>query len=509
MHSLAVLLVVWFATGAALVRQQPLESLPNSPSYAGRLGEPQEKAPRPARATCTADATLGLEAGPITPAIRTRLAIPADVTGVVVTHVFDGGPAALAGVRPDDVVVAVAGNPVATECALVGDAWNRECDDTIVVAWRGGQSRALVLALTNAMPMVASRCEAGDARACYRQAWLQWSRDQSPDGRKSALSLYERSCQAGSAEGCAHYGVALGEASAPVARQREAFDRACTLRDGSGCAHLAYLYATGDGVMQDHARATDLYEQACTLGDPMGCYNVGLNYENGRGVSRDDRRAVAAYELGCDGGSPMACTNLGGLLRSEALGKPDPVRAVQSWQRGCDGSACQGPNLLGCVNLARAFRDGIGGPADPGRAVDLLGAVCDNSIDNAVPAATQQVKACALLGGMHLAGTAPSSSAARGRQLSERSCDDGDPFGCFNAATAHANGLGGAVDESRAASYFDAGCTAGDMESCDEMARRLDEGRGVTRDPARARTLRALACSGGFEKACAPGTRRQ
>ena len=159
------------------------------------------------------------------------------------------------------------------------------------------------------------------------------------------------------------------------------------------------------------------------------------------------------------------------------------------------------------MNLARAYRDGIGGPADPARAVELFTAVCDNAIDNAVPAATQQVKACALLGGMHLAGTAPESSAARGRALSERACDGGDDFGCFNAATAHAAGLGGPVDEGRAASYFEAGCTAGDAESCYELSLRLDEGRAVPRDAARARSLRAQACAGGFRKACAAPSR--
>jgi TPR repeat protein len=175
---------------------------------------------------------------------------------------------------------------------------------------------------------------------------------------------------------------------------------------------------------------------------------------------------------------------------------------VASWALGCAGSACQGANLLGCVNLARSYRDGIGGPADPARAIELFTAVCENTLDNAVPAASQQVKACALLGGMHLAGTAPASSAARGRALSEQACDGGDDFGCFNAATAHAAGLGGPVDEGRAAAYFDGGCTAGDAESCYELSLRLHDGRGVPRDATRARTLRAQACAAGFRKAC-------
>jgi TPR repeat protein len=490
MLTTAVLLIVSMTASPA--QRQPATQLPAAVSSAP---------------TCSASATLGLDAGPVTAAVRQRLALPADVSGVVVTHVVEGGPAAAANLRVDDVIVAVDGAPVTTDCALIGASWNRSCDDAMLVTWRAGQTRTVTVSPVEALPLLTSRCDAGDAHACFRQAWLLWADGADAARRSSALALYDRSCRGGSAQGCAYYGVALGDSAAAVAQQHAAFERACTLKDAAGCGHLAYLYATGDGVTRDHARATAFYEQACALGDPMGCYNVGLNHEEGRGVTRNVARAAEAYEAGCEGGSPKACTNLGGLLNGTARGTPDPVRAVAAWRRGCEGSACEGANLLGCVNLARAFRDGIGGTADPAQAADLFGAVCDNAIDNAVPAATQQVKACALLGGMHLAATAPDSNAARGRALSERACDDGDDFACFNAATAHATGLGGPVDEDRASTYFDAGCTAGDAESCYELSRRLEEGRGIARDATRASSVRSLACAGGFQKACGSAKR--
>ena len=451
---------------------------------------------------------LGLDGDTLTAAARTRLSVPGDVTGVVVTHVFADGPAARAGVQVGDLLVAVDGTPVSDACALTLVAFTRpDCEDAHVTAWRAGQSRTLIIAPADATSVLEKRCSSGDSQACFRRAWLIWSVHKTGPEFARALDRFGTSCRGGSAAGCAYYGVALESQTGRDADRRAALERACTLGDGPGCSHLAYLHATGDLVPRDHVKATAFYETACTRGDSHGCYNLGVNLEGARGVARDLSRARATYARGCDGGNPMACTNLGGLLKDEGAGTPDLPGALVAYTKGCEGSACEGANLLGCVNLARSYRDGIGTAADPARAAELFSAVCEDTIGNAVPAATQQVKACALLGGMHLAGSAPESSAARGRALSERACDGGDDFGCFNAATAHASGLGGPVDEARAATYFESGCTAGDAESCYEFAERLESGRGLPRDRARAKTMRRQACAGGFTKACAAAPR--
>jgi S1-C subfamily serine protease len=61
---------------------------------------------------CAGDATLGLEVAELSRAARARLDTPATLDGAVVTAVFDDGPAARAGVRVGDVVVAIRGQGV-------------------------------------------------------------------------------------------------------------------------------------------------------------------------------------------------------------------------------------------------------------------------------------------------------------------------------------------------------------------------------------------------------------
>ena len=80
--------------------------------------------------------------------------------------------------------------------------------------------------------------------------------------------------------------------------------------------------------------------------------------------------------------------------------------------------------------------------------------------------------------------------------------EENDAFGCFNAATIYASGLGVEPDLETAARLYDTACEAEDGESCYELALLYEEGKGVGRDAARAEELRRRACRFGFQKSC-------
>ena len=58
---------------------------------------------------------------------------------------------------------------------------------------------------------------------------------------------------------------------------------------------LATMYADGDGVEQDNAKAVHWYQRAAHQGDSNAQYNLGVMYAHGRGVQKDNNKAHQWY----------------------------------------------------------------------------------------------------------------------------------------------------------------------------------------------------------------------
>lgn len=438
--------------------------------------------------------TLGIEPGDIPHA-----------AGAVVAEVLPGGPAEKAGVKKGDVVARVGLTQITNSCDLVETAFDRRtCDAVVVVLVRDGKAMDVVVKPVDQATFFKKSCADGNAIGCFRLGWLTWSGDGVPHDEDRAMEIYADACTRGAAEACAFRGLHLIDSKDAKADEIVAtLTRACDLGSGAGCAHLAFLYATGTVVARDDNRATPLYVRACDLGDARGCYNVGLMYAEGRGVAADVARAMTAYDEGCRGGSSTACTNLGYAYEHGEGVPKDEKRAVDLYRRGCDGTTCQPSNLRACVNLGRSYRDGMGVVKDPAQAAKIFEDACHRATDDDdVDAEENQSRACALLGALYITGDGVKKDLTAGRELSERACEGNDAFGCFNAARMWQTGLGVEADLSEAARFYDTACEADDGESCYELALLYDAGSGVDRDEARATTLKERACKLGFEKSC-------
>jgi TPR repeat protein len=97
--------------------------------------------------------------------------------------------------------------------------------------------------------------------------------------------------------------------------------------DAQAQLHLGLLYANGDGVPQDYAKARQWYEKAAAQEYAMAQYNLGLLYDNGDGVPQDYVKARQWYEKAAARGYAMAQTNLGVLYRSGHGVPQNDVRA--------------------------------------------------------------------------------------------------------------------------------------------------------------------------------------
>jgi uncharacterized protein len=449
--------------------------------------------------------TLGIEARPISRKLRKKLALPDGATGAVVVQALFGGPAAAAGIRADDIVEEIGPVRIGNACEFADAAYGRSCDPVRVVLRRAGAIVETTLVPVMQEPFFERSCRDGIADGCFRQARALWSRNQGND-RGRALDLYDNSCLAGSAEACAEEGLRFFKEVPDRAKDAVAvLRRSCDLESGAGCAHLAFLYATGSGklVPRDDRRAAPLYVKACDLGGALGCYNAGLMAEEGRGVARDISRAAARYEEACGMGSSTACTNVGFLYEHGRGVKKDLSKAVALYKSGCDGTSCQRSNLNGCVNLGRAYRDGIGVEKDAARAASIFQDACHRKPDpEDVNPGENSSRACSLLGALYLAGDGVAADLEKGRELTELGCDRGDSFGCFNAAAVFTSGTGVKSDAVRAASFLERACGGGDAEGCYDLGVAYEKGTGVKPDRRRAAELFRKACQLGFERAC-------
>jgi TPR repeat protein len=148
--------------------------------------------------------------------------------------------------------------------------------------------------------------------------------------------------------------------------------KACDGGDARGCFNLGFVYANGEGVTKDLARAAELYQKACEGGDANGCNNLGVQYAKGEGVGKDLVRATELQQKACEGGDARGCFNLGGrYANGEGVGK-DLARATELQQKACDGGVAKG-----CFNLGVQYAKGEGVGKDLARAAELHQKACD------------------------------------------------------------------------------------------------------------------------------------
>ena len=452
-----------------------------------------------ARARCRG--TLGFEAAPVSRKLRKALKLPEDFRGAIVGEVLPGGPAAAAGIRANDIVVTIGGVSIANDCEQDAAAFDRACEPVHVVLRRGGATVEADLVLVDQDTFYADTCGRGVETACFRQALLLWHRDASAD-RDRAIEIFDTACRAGHADSCAYEGLRLTDREGRSKDALAAANRACDLGSAAGCAHLAFLYATGKIVARDDRRATPLYVKSCDLGDAKGCYNAGLMADDGRGVAANAALAVTRYREACEMGSSTACTNLGFHYEYGRGVAKDTAKSLALYRRGCEGTRCQPSNLGGCVNVGRAYRDGIGIEKSEPRAAEIFREACGRKPDSDdVESAQNGARACSLLGGLYIAGDGIPKDLAEGRRLSEHGCDRGDSFGCFNAAAVY--GSGADRDPEKAAHFLDRACAAGDAVGCFDLGVAYEKGNGVSREARRAAELYKKACGLGFAPACA------
>ena len=182
------------------------------------------------------------------------------------------------------------------------------CYELAVGLERAGHLREAVTTYT-------SECERGNRHACQRVGWL-YARGAPdlPRDEARAASAYSNACDVRHAAAC--FGLALLYLRGPEdirdpARAVDLLGLACAARQANACDLLGTLNQRGTAAGRpDPERARHFHDQACGLNDPSGCANLAFLFASGRGVRRDDGEATRLYKKACDMRSGVACHSL-------------------------------------------------------------------------------------------------------------------------------------------------------------------------------------------------------
>ncbi len=183
----------------------------------------------------------------------------------------------------------------------------------------------------------------------------------------------------------------------------------CMAGDLQRCRQLGDMYASGNGVAQDYARAAALYERVCEAGVSEICNRLGQIYERVPGFESELPRVGGLYERACTAGSANGCLNFG-LYRAS---QEEFEQAAQLFDRACTGGA-----NAGCHALAAAYQKGEGVEKDMTRAVALYDQAC----------AADHVESCLALAALYTDGTDVDRDSQRAAQYNAaalRIHDDG------------------------------------------------------------------------------------
>jgi TPR repeat protein len=233
--------------------------------------------------------------------------------------------------------------------------WPRQIDPAIyneAMRWYDGEAGFLDEA--RARQLVEGAARQGDklakmwkARSLYGGR-MGYPKDeaQGQNLASSVVTAVERRANTGDALAAWLWGEALKDGIGVMHDQSEAakwLAKACTGgRILVACANLGNLYATGQGVLPDPARAAALYGFACDGGDLAGCSLQGVAYDLGSGVAQDKSRAERLYDRACRGKVFPACVKQGSLLQTD-----NPEKAIELYRRACDADV-----PTGCTHLS-------------------------------------------------------------------------------------------------------------------------------------------------------------
>lgn len=235
--------------------------------------------------------------------------------GIDVVRVLGFGPAARAGLRQGDVIVAVDGAAIGELRAFVADIAGREPTSPLHLSvLRDGGMVELTVTLGGRITDSLAAAEAGDADAQLQVGFAYATGNGVEKDEKKGFEWYMKAAGQGNVQALYNIGNAYFYGRGVAKDQATATPYYYTAaRQGHAGAqtHTGYAYAKGIGVPQDDAMAVEWYRKAADQNEPYALNNLATYYNSGTGgVRRDRNRAIELMRRSAAMGNELALKNL-------------------------------------------------------------------------------------------------------------------------------------------------------------------------------------------------------
>lgn len=158
----------------------------------------------------------------------------------------------------------------------------------------------------------------------------------------------------------------------------DALRRAAESGDAEAQFELGRIYASGDGVEPDAAKAAECFRMAAEQGDPLAQHSLGSLYLLGDGVPQNNETGVDWIGKAAEQGFPQSECVLGLLCVSGKIVPRDVERGIALLE-----SAGEKGNIDALTFLFSAYRDGDQVEADPDQAFYWLGRMAEEGLPEA------------------------------------------------------------------------------------------------------------------------------
>lgn len=243
-----------------------------------------------------------------------------------------------------------------------------------------------------------------------------------------------------------------------------------------GTANVGWMYAHGEGVMQDLAEARRFYELAHANSGPLWALeNLADMWREGEGGPSDLSQAVALYEAAADRNSAYAANWLGYYYDNGEAGLPvDYDRAVAYFMQAAE----QG-STTGYYNMGSMYEGGRGVEADPEMARHYYQLASDQG----------DADATYELAVMYWHGDLGYVDEIEARRLMEMAADRGAELSFGDLGLMLRNGVGGSRDLFRAGEMFERGLDENDSLAFVNLGEVISDPAYPGHDPVRGLAL--------------------